>query len=127
MKEEMIRKYVKDMDGLLEEISKAQYAADLSWLKVSHDEVIFLFGRIFRFLDFKDIYIAHQETGDFDAMALRGDDLINVEFEVYSQSFESHHSLKSCDLIVCWKDDWGEECPVDVFELKYFWEKAQEK
>jgi len=60
-------------------------------------------------------------------MALRGDDLINIEFEVCSRTFKSHHNLKSCDLIVCWEDDWGEECPLDRLELKYFWEKAQEK
>jgi len=70
MKAETIRKYVKDMDGLLEEMTKAQ-AVDSSTLKITEETVIFLSGRVFRFLDFEGIYIGHQESGDLDAMALR--------------------------------------------------------
>jgi len=48
-----------------------------------------------------------------------------LEFEVYSRNFTYHHDTRFLpNLIVCWEDDWGKECPVDVLELKYFWKKA---
>jgi len=28
------------------------------------------------------------------------------------------HDPKGCDLLICWEDNWGKDCPVPVFELK---------
>jgi hypothetical protein len=43
---------------------------------------------------------------------------VRIEFEYESRSFRTHrHDPKSCDLIVCWEDNWP-ECPVEVLELK---------
>jgi hypothetical protein len=61
----------------------------------------------------------------------RGPEML-VEFKSRSRHFKKAQFLKikpedyKKTLLVCWDDNW-EECPVDVLELKYFWEKAQEK
>ena len=122
------------MDGLLEELKNVilfdAMAVDLAY----EDFVIFLFGRVFRYLNFDDIIIGKkvEELEGFDAIAYRNAEQIIIEFKSYSSGFKNQLSKgydpKNCDLIVCWKDDWGEECPVnDVLELEYFWKKAQEK
>jgi hypothetical protein len=44
---------------------------------------------------------------------------LRIEFEFLSRNFVSHaHDPAGCDLIVCWEDNWGKDCPVPVFELK---------
>jgi hypothetical protein len=44
---------------------------------------------------------------------------VRIEFEFQSRNFIGHnHDPAGCDLIVCWADNWGQDCPVPVFELK---------
>ena len=126
MIDEIIKKYVKDMDELLEELSEVQA---IPAVRIDEKAVIFLFGRIFRFLNFDDITVGHEKAGDLDAWAWNEKDMQDtiIEFEARSKNFEVHKHVNKCDLIVCWEDNWGKECPIDVLELKYFWEKAQEK
>ena len=124
MKDEIIKKYVRDLNGLLEEMSEVQV---IPAVKTGENAVIFLFGRIFRFLNFDDIFIGHEKAGDLDAWACRGQLDTIIEFESRSRHFkEQGHDVNKCDLIVCWDDNW-KECPIDVLELEYFWKKAQEK
>jgi hypothetical protein len=66
MKEEAVKKYVRDLDGMLREIEEWD---DPEVYKMTHDMVIFLFGRIFRFLNFETILIGHDVRGDLDAVA----------------------------------------------------------
>lgn len=125
LKDEIIRKYVRDFDGLLEEMKLFQ--AQTAW-KVLENAVIFLFGRIFRYLSFEDIILGHEKKGSLDGWAWneKAKKPTVIEFEARSRNFlKDKHDLTKCDLIVCWEDNW-EECPVDVLELKYFWEKANE-
>lgn len=122
MKDEIIKKYVRDLNGLLEEMSEVQAIPGVT---MNENAVIFLFGRIFRFLNFDDVTIGHEKgTGDLDAWACRGQLETIIEFESRSKNFD--HDTNKCDLIVCWDDNW-KECPIDVLELEYFWKKAQEK
>jgi len=125
MKDDTIKKYVRDMAGLLEELSEVQAIPSLKVLEIA---VVFLFGRIFRFLNFDDITIGHEKAGDLDAWAWNEKNMQDtiIEFEARSRNFKATHNPMKCDLIVCWKDNW-EDCPIDVLELKFFWEKAQEK
>src|SRR5206468_3084829 len=53
---------------------------------------------------------------------------LNVEFELYSSSFQSHLpdcDKKRCDLIVCWEDDWkhSKRGDFEIIELKQELEK----
>jgi len=124
MKDEIIKKYVKDIDGLLEEMSEVQA---IPAVRIDEKGVIFLFGRIFRFLNFDDVTVGHEKAGDLDAWACRGQDITVIEFEARSKNFvKDKHDISKCDLIVCWENNW-KECPIDVLELEYFWKKAQEK
>lgn len=130
MEDEIIRKYVRDFNGLLREMGKVTCQPELV---VGENAVIFLFGRIFRYLNFGDILIGHEKALDskLDAWAWqeRNNKEIIIEFEARSKNFEKDkHDPNKCDLIVCWEDNWKEHpSNIDVLELKRFWEKAQRK
>ena len=126
MMKDVIRKYVRNLHGLLEEMSLVQA---IPAVKIDEKAVIFLFGRIFRFLNFDDVTVGHEKAGDLDAWAWnkrKQRDTI-IEFEATSRNFKVHkHDPNKCNLIVCWENNW-KECPrnIDVLELKQFWEMAQ--
>ena len=128
MKGEINRKYVRDLDGLLGEMSKVTIQPRLV---VGENAVVFLFGRIFRYLNFDDIVIGHEKALDSELDAWAWQEKykreIIIEFESRSKHFEDQgHDPNKCDLIVCWEDNW-KTCPsnVDVLELKQFWIEAQ--
>ena len=127
MKEEVIRKYVKNLDGLIADLGggvSGIFVADVP----SEDMVIFLFGSIFKHLNMKDILIKDEKKGELDAQALMDDEktTIIIEFEARSRDFKTHkHDPNICNLIVCWEHNW-QDAPenIDILELRYFWEKA---
>lgn len=121
---EIIDKYISDLDGLLREIKESSDLKEVEAYAFGHDMLIFLFGRIFRYLNFDSIFIKHERAGDFDATIWMDNQELILEFEVRSSHF--NHDPEKCDLIVCWEDDW-EKCPpnIDVFELKYLWDKSK--
>ena len=128
MKKNVIKKYVRELDGLLEEMSLVQA---IPAVRIDEKAVIFLFGRIFRFLNFDDVTVGHEKAGDLDAWAWNERDMRDtiIEFEATSRNFDIHkHDPKKCNLIVCWEHNW-KQCPsnIEVLELKYLWEKAQKR
>jgi hypothetical protein len=128
MEDEIIRKYVRDLDGLLEELSLVQA---IPAVRIDEKAVIFLFGRVFRFLNFDDVTVGHEKAGDLDAWAWNERKMRDtiIEFEAMSRHFKRHkHDPKKCNLIVCWEDNWKERpSNIDVLELKRFWEEAQKR
>ena len=124
MKRRIIDKYINDMDGMLKEINESSDLKEVEAYAFGHDMLIFLFGRIFRYLNFDSIFIKHERAGDFDATIWMDNQELILEFEVMSSHF--NHDPEKCDLIVCWEHNW-KECPpnIDVLELKYLWEKAK--
>lgn len=134
MKDEIIKKYVKDLNGLLKELKDVSpYQTDIV---VGENAVIFYFGRIYKYLNFYDFTIGHEKalSHKLDGWAWIEKDkkAIDVEFEPQSKNFEEH--IKKGDvkpedyentLIVCWDDNW-KECPseIDVLELEHFWKQA---
>lgn len=98
---------------------------------VSETMVIFLFGTIYRYLNMEDIMIKDERRRELDAWAELKNAEITIEFQVRSKDFlKDKHDPNKCDLIVCWDDNWKDPpAKIDIFELKYFWEKAnpQEK
>lgn len=119
----IVRKYVKDLDGLLEECKRFKEV-----LFESEEMVIFAFGLIYRFLNLYGLLIKDEKKGELDADAYldpSAKNRITIEFELRSRNFVKHgHDPEKCDLIVCWKHDW-KKCPnnIDVFELNSFWEE----
>lgn len=137
MKDEIIKKYVKDSDGLLEELRNASFVFQPQMVVGEH-AVIFLFGMIYKYLKFKDVSIGHLKDLEnrLDASALLDDDEeLLIEFESRSKHFEEHITkgdVKPEDykntLIVCWDDNWKERpSEIDVFDLEPLWKKAQKK
>jgi hypothetical protein len=41
---------------------------------------------------------------------------VKIEFEYRSRDFA--HPVEDCDIIVCWEDNWGSDCPLEVIELR---------
>ena len=134
MDKEIIKKYVKDLDGLLKEMGEA---ISQPYVVVGENAVIFFFGRIFKYLNFDDFLIGHQKDleNKLDAWAWMEKDNkeIFVEFESRSKNFKKHiikGHIKPEDykntLIVCWDDDWN-ECPseIDIMALGLYWKQAQ--
>jgi len=133
MKEEIIKKYVKDLDGLLREVKEWEKEFTVLHQTFEFAEhwmyelgVVFLFGRFYKFFNFRDIAIWGR--GGLDAQVRWGDDVKELEFEVFSSGFKEHikrGDVKPDDyknaIIVCWVHDW-KECPsdIDVIDLKQF-------
>ena len=130
MKEEVIRKYVKDSEGLLREIDEWERTGRVlhdvyGEVSMYHDAVVFLFGRVYKYFSFEDIMFGSYKG--LDAMVKFNDKYIEVEFEVFSREFKRDHlkDIKGDEeiLIVCWENNW-ENPPsnIDIIELKHFWE-----
>ena len=41
---------------------------------------------------------------------------VKIGFEFRSRDYD--HPLEGCDIIVCWEDNWGSDCPLEVIELR---------
>lgn len=91
----------------------------LVYSPINEDGVVFLFGRV---VDDLHMYIEEIKPGFPDCVARRytgkGWERILIEFEYQSSNFKAHgHDSNSCDMIVCWENDW-KNCPLEVIELK---------
>lgn len=123
MNREVIKRYVKDLRGLLDEVQTLSRPIHED---MYHDAVVFNFGRFFKFFAFDDITFGSPKG--LDAAGWSRGKAVSIEFEVWSKNFEEHlqkgHVKKedSDVLIFCWKDDWP-QCPsnFDVLALEWFW------
>lgn len=135
MEEKVIRKYIRDLEGLLEEIRRWEEEAPL-WETEAEEymyetAVVFAFGRLFKFFNFSGIHFG-MPTG-LDCGAVFKEEIMNLEFEVFSKSFKEHIKkghLTPADyrntIIVCWKNNWEERpTDIDVIELKHLWQLAK--
>jgi len=86
---------------------------------VNEQGVVFLFGMLAHELGF---VVEMVTTGFPDCEAKRRVgkgrwERVRIEFEYQSRNFSVHgHDPGSCDLVVCWEDNWP-ECPIEVIEL----------
>jgi hypothetical protein len=137
MNDIIIEKYVKNFDGLLEELRNAPFVVQPEFEMGEH-AVTFLFGMISKYLRFKDIQLGHLKAlgNRLDATALlENDEELLIEFESRSSHFKKH--IKNGDvkpedykntLVVCWDCNWKElPSEIAVFDLEPLWKKAQEK
>ena len=88
----------------------------------SEQEVVTLFGLMLprlkrRFL----INEVREQFPDCQAWEINGSaerKLVRIEFELRATNFAAHkHDERSCDLIVCWEDDWP-NCKIERLSLK---------
>ena len=135
MNDRISKKYVKDLDGLLEELRNAPFVVQPEFEMGEH-AVTFLFGMISKYLRFKDIQLGHLKAlgNRLDATALlENDKELFIEFE--SRSNHAKKDMKkvkpveySRTLIVSWDDNWRTRpSEIDVFDLEPLWKKAHER
>lgn len=79
--------------------------------------VVLLFGMISKELGFFVERIG-VEFPDCTAKRNVGKGMQTVEIEFEFKSREYNHPQRGCDIIVCWEDNWGKDCPLDVIELR---------
>jgi len=133
MKEEMIKKYVKDLDGLLGEVKlwEKQPVWDIyhpQEILPYHDALIFVFGRLFNFFNFNSIFFGPRDG--LDALVGWNDQIIDLEFEVFSKTFEREHlkNIKKDEkvLIVCWENNWkNSPNNIDIIEIDQFFKEQK--
>jgi hypothetical protein len=93
----------------------------LSCAPVNEQGVVYLFGVLHEYFDFK---IEAIQTGFPDCIARRlvskgRWEELRIEFEFESKSFYTHgHDLEGADIIICWEHNW-KDCPenIEVIEL----------
>lgn len=79
-------------------------------------DVLHAFLMFFRQLGFTKVLKIQEEFPDLVLVNERGNE-IKAEVEFKSSNYEMHrHSLKGCELIICWEDDW-KESPLPRLEL----------
>ena len=105
--------------------------------KFTHEEIVFLFARIFLYLGFN--LIKTVRTDFPDCIAVTEDKDVGVEFEPVLSSFKNHiekDDLNLCQYIVCWRDDlslhdsiWEEieKFSIKIIQLKKIYEEIGPK
>ena len=76
--------------------------------KFSHEEIVFLFARVFPVFGFE--FIKEVRTSFPDCICVKNDEEVAIEFESVLSDFSDHinnHDLSKCQYIVCWEDDVG--------------------
>ncbi len=83
--------------------------------KITHEEVVFLFARVFDSLDLGLTSIEEIRTGYPDCIANKNGKQKFIEFEPKSSQFKEHirkkDDLKKCNYIICWEDDLDKDSP----------------
>jgi hypothetical protein len=88
--------------------------------KFTHEEIVFLFARIFPYLGFN--HIKRVRTDFPDCIGVIEDKEVGIEFEPALSSFKNHiekDDLSLCQYIVCWEDDVSLYDPIGE-EIKKF-------
>jgi hypothetical protein len=105
--------------------------------KFSHEEILFLFARIFPVLGID--YIIKVRTEFPDCICMKGGEEFTIELEPLLSNFKDHlykHEINKCNCIVCWKDDLGrydslikelENHNIEVIELEKYYEELKIK
>lgn len=103
----------------------------------THEEIVYLFARIFPVFGFE--YIKKVRTSYPDCIAVKDDQEVSIEFEPKLSVFADHvakHDLKKCQYIVCWMDDLEPynslrkkiaDNNIAVIQLKEYYEEGKVK
>ena len=77
----------------------------------NHEEVLFMFSKMHKEIDFPLIIKVRTGYPDVIAVDKKGERVF-IEIEPNAKSFQHHvgkHNIKKCDYIVCWNDDLKEK------------------
>jgi hypothetical protein len=101
---------------------------NLIYEPVNEQGVVFLFGMVSKALGFSIEYVG-PDFPDCEAKRyIEGrqgrQQPVRIEFEYKSRDF--NHVEEDCDIIVCWEDNWGDACPLEVIELRTVIKKLRE-
>ena len=108
-----------------EKVSGRVYGAPLNFGNLIYEPtneqgVVYLFGMVSGRLGFSieavGIEFPDCEAKRYIAGGRGRQQHVKIEFEFRSRDFD--HDPKGCDLIVCWENNWGKDCPLPVVELK---------
>jgi len=103
----------------------------------SHEEIVFLFARIFNSLAFD--YVKEIKVPFPDCVCIEDNDQKGIEFEVKLSDFSNHlnsPNLKKCQYIVCWENDLDSDNPlyetiksnnIGIIELKRKYDEGKIK
>jgi hypothetical protein len=103
--------------------------------KFTHEEIVFLFSRIFSALGFDYVNKVRKEFPD--CICYREGKEVGIEFEPVLSSFRNHireQDLDSCQYIICWENDLEtynsmideiKEKHIEVIELKKIYEEQK--
>jgi len=124
-----LRKAVKDTLG------EGVWGLKKSNEKFSHEEILFLFARIFPVFGID--HIVEIRTNFPDCECIKDGEKIAVEFETVLSNFRDHISnddLSKCRCVVCWEDDLDVYSPIreeinkhkiQVIQLKQLFEEGK--
>jgi len=110
------------------------YGSVLNFRNLIHEPtneqgVVFLFGMLSEELGFSIDWIGTDFPDCVAKRYIHGprnlQQRVKIEFEFMSRNYD--HPVDSCDIIVCWEDNWGEDCPLEVIELRKVIEKMRNK
>jgi len=99
----------------------------------THEEIVFLFARIFNTLGFD--YIKVIRTSFPDCVCIKDNAEVGIEFEIKLSGF-NHPNLKKCQYIVCWQNDLDSDSAlyeeiisnnIKIIELKKKYEEGRIK
>ena len=113
-------------------LSGREYGAPLDfgnliYEPINEQGVVFLFGMVSRTLGFSIEYKGTDfpdcEAKRYTEGGRRRQQRVKIEFEYRSRDFD--HVIEDCDIIVCWENNWGNDCPLEVIELRTEIEKLR--
>jgi hypothetical protein len=102
---------------------------NLIYEPVNEQGVVFLFGMVSEALGFSIEWIG-PDFPDCEAKRYiegkgKRQQPVRIEFKFKSREF--NYPVEGCDIIVCWEDNWGDDCPLEVIELRTEIEKLRER
>jgi len=102
-----------------------EYGATLNFRNLiyeptTHDCVVFLFGMVSKELGFSIEYIGKEFPDCIAKRSIKGrggrQQPVRIEFELKSRDYD--HPPEGCDVIVCWENNWKDNFPIEVIELR---------
>lgn len=133
---------LKQQNAILRKVAKDNLGKGVWGLnkdndKFSHEEIVFLFARVFPVFGID--YVKEVRTEFPDCVCMKDGEEITIEFEPILSSFADHikkDDLSKCKWIVCWEDnldlhnnirDEIKNHNIKVIELKMFYEENRIK
>jgi len=106
-------------------VKRKELTTKIKWQNLNYEPtneqgVVFLFGMVSWALGFSIEYIGDDfpdcEAKRYVEGKRKRQQHVRIEFK--HKSREYNYPVEDCDIIVCWEDNWGNDCPLEVIELR---------